>query len=154
GTNSWHGSAYQYFRHHDLDAKNFFDAPEHPIPPFHRNQFGGMLSGPLVKDRLFFLINPEGVRQSQSLTTAAPTPTAAARHGLIPFPGAGTIQIPVSPAVQPYLALYPLPNGRNYGDGTAEYVSVVGSSTNDGYISGKLDAIPSAALHSALRIAF
>lgn len=153
GGNSWHGSLFEYFRNDNLDAKNFFDAPDQAIPPFHRNQFGGMLSGPLVPNKLFFLINPEAVRQAQSLTVSAPSLTAAARQGFLPIPGEGTIQLPVSPIIQPFLQLYPLPNGRDYGDGTAEYSSVVPSTTDDGYLSAKLDAILNSQLRTAFRVA-
>ncbi len=153
GGNDWHGGLFEYLRNDALDAKNYFDSATQRIPSFKRNQFGGMISGPLIRNRLFFLVNPEGVRQAQSVTTSVPTLTAAARQGFLPFPGVGTIQVPISPAIAPFLAIYPLPNGRNYGDGTAEYISTVPSRTNDGYFSAKVDWILTPNLHSALRAA-
>src|SRR5437762_9720354 len=49
GTNSFHGSAYEFLRNSALDARNFFDGPT--IPPFKRNQFGGAIGGPVIKSR-------------------------------------------------------------------------------------------------------
>lgn len=57
GTNSFHGSLFEFLRNDNLDAKNFFDAPDpDPIPSFRRNQFGGSLGGPIVRDRTFFFV--------------------------------------------------------------------------------------------------
>ena len=55
GTNKIHGSAYEFLRNSKLDAKNYFDDPTQPIPPFKRNQFGGTIGGPIVKDHTFLL---------------------------------------------------------------------------------------------------
>ena len=52
GTNQWHGTAYEFHRNDNLDAKNFF-APEKP--EFKRNQFGATLGGPVVRDEFFIL---------------------------------------------------------------------------------------------------
>src|SRR5262249_43411983 len=57
GTNDFHGTLYEYLRNSALDAPNFFDPAGEPKPAFHRNQFGGLLGGPILKDRLFFLLN-------------------------------------------------------------------------------------------------
>jgi hypothetical protein len=63
GTNELHGSAYDFFRNDKLDAKNYFSVKRDPL---HLNQPGGNLSGPIIKDKLFFFVNYEGVRQSLS----------------------------------------------------------------------------------------
>ena len=68
GTNSFHGSAFEYLRNEKLDAKNFFDPPDQPIPPFKQNQFGAAVGGPIVKNRTFFFFTYEGLRQRQELT--------------------------------------------------------------------------------------
>jgi hypothetical protein len=52
GTNQIHGSAYEFLRNSKLDAMNYFDVGK--IPPFKRNQFGGTIGGPIVKDHTFF----------------------------------------------------------------------------------------------------
>ena len=105
-------------RNSAFDAKNFFDAPAEQIPPFRRNQFGGMVSGPVIKDRTFFLASYEGLRQRLGVTSRSVVPDAGARQGVFP----GRPAVPVNEAVQPYLGLIPLPNERNFGDGTGEFV--------------------------------
>ncbi|HEX2711178.1 MAG TPA: TonB-dependent receptor, partial [Candidatus Acidoferrales bacterium] len=52
GTNAFHGSVFEYFRNSVFDARSFLDGPD--IPPFHLNQYGLSLGGPLVKERTFF----------------------------------------------------------------------------------------------------
>jgi hypothetical protein len=136
GTNDVHGSLYEYFRNSALDAKNFFDAGEEPIPPRRKNQFGGLLSGPLRRNRRFFLVNYEGIRDLLGRTVRPATPTAEARQGILP-----TRTVTVAPEVKPYLALYPLPNGRDFGDGTGEAISSVLTRTREDYVAGKLDEI-------------
>src|SRR5207248_11514730 len=49
GTNTFHGSVFEYLRNSAFDAKNYFDPGSNPIPPFKRNQFGGILGGPIKK---------------------------------------------------------------------------------------------------------
>ena len=66
GGNSFHGTAFEYFRNDAMDAKNFFATETTPL---HLNQFGGNLGGPLVKEKLFFFVNYEGVRQIVNLPT-------------------------------------------------------------------------------------
>src|SRR5437016_311306 len=103
GSNTFHGSAYEFLRNSALDAKNFFDDPNSPIPPFKRNQFGATLGGPLHRDKLFFFTNYEGLRERLGLSKNALVPTQAARNGDIP----GLAHIDVNSAVVPYLNLYP-----------------------------------------------
>ncbi len=74
GTNALHGTAFDYLRNSKLDAKNYFDVPALPIPPFRRNQFGAALGGPIKKDKLFFFFNYEGLRSSQGITGRALVP--------------------------------------------------------------------------------
>ncbi len=64
GTNDFHGDVYEFFRNDVLDANNFFlNAGHVPRPPYKRNQFGGILGGPLKKDRLWFFISYQGSRE-------------------------------------------------------------------------------------------
>jgi hypothetical protein len=146
GGNEWHGALYEYLRNNALDARNFFDVASAPQSPFRRNQFGGLLSGPILRDKLFFLVNPEFVRQSQSQTSSAPTPNALARQGLL-----NGAPIPVAASVQPYLALYPLPNGQDFGDGTGEYTSAIPTRASDSFFSGKVAALLSSRWRTAIR---
>ncbi len=81
GDNQWHGSAFEFARNSAFDAKNFFDPAEQKIPHFARNQFGGVLSGPIMRDRTFFLASYEGLRQRLGITNQAVVPNTAARNG-------------------------------------------------------------------------
>ena len=60
GSNQWHGSLFEFLRNDFFDAKNFFSPV---VEPFKRNQFGGSLGGPILKDKLFVFVNYEGIRQ-------------------------------------------------------------------------------------------
>ena len=75
GTNTLHGSAYEFFRNSALDTYNYFDIAGQK-PGFRRNQFGGTLGGPIKKDKLFFFINYEGLRSAQGQTERAVVPVA------------------------------------------------------------------------------
>lgn len=79
GTNVFHGAAYEFLRNSDLDARNFFDGKS--TPPFHFNQFGAKLGGPVIKDRTFFFFNYEGQRQRRTTTLISTVPTVADRTG-------------------------------------------------------------------------
>ncbi len=64
GTNSFHGEVFDFFRNDALDAKDYFtNALTQPSVPLRMNQFGGNLEGPVVRDKAFFFINYEGIRQ-------------------------------------------------------------------------------------------
>lgn len=79
GTNKLHGDAYEYVRNNQMEARNYFS----PIPngPYHQNQFGVSLGGPILRDRVFFFGNYEGYRQDQSAFVGAYTPTQAMFNG-------------------------------------------------------------------------
>jgi hypothetical protein len=80
GSNQFHGLAFEYFRNQDLDAKNFF-APAGPTPAYKRNQFGGTVGGPIVRNKTFFFFNYEGLRLHQQLSVLTTVPTAAMLSG-------------------------------------------------------------------------
>ena len=67
GSNQFHGELFEYLRNDALDARNFFDFTSSEARPFKRNQFGGSLGGPVVKNRTFFFVSYEGLRQRQEL---------------------------------------------------------------------------------------
>jgi len=149
GSNEWHGSAYEFLRNSALDAKNFFDPAGSKIPPLRKNQFGGLFSGPIRRNELFLLTNYEGIRENSGRTMFAVTPTQEARQGQLPGRTVG-----VATQVIPYLALYPLPNGRDYGDGTGEFISEGRTSSRENYVTGKVDAISSVRLRLSARYTF
>ena len=89
GTNSFHGSAYEFLRNSDLDSNSFFSNKSGtPLPNFKRSQFGGSLTGPVDipklykgKDKTFFLVDYEGLRQGSATTLQTTVPTALQRTG-------------------------------------------------------------------------
>jgi Carboxypeptidase regulatory-like domain/TonB dependent receptor/TonB-dependent Receptor Plug Domain len=83
GANTVHGTALEYFRNDALDARNYFNS-EGRRAPFHNNQFGGSLGGPIVKDKTFFYLDYEGQRESVGVVTLAcvPEPSRVAFDGV------------------------------------------------------------------------
>ena len=67
GGSKFHGEAFEFLRNHVFDARNFFTFMSNEPPPFKRNQFGGQLGGPILKNKLFFFSAYEGLRQRQQL---------------------------------------------------------------------------------------
>jgi len=67
GTNTLHGEVFEFFRHQDLDARNFFNPASQPQSPFKRHQFGANVGGPVAKNKTFFFVTYEGLRQRQQL---------------------------------------------------------------------------------------
>jgi len=78
GTNTVHGSAYEYLRNDKMDARNFFAAQK---PAFRRNQFGGTLGGPVIHDKFFVFGGYEGLRTTQGLPFLAAVPNPALLTG-------------------------------------------------------------------------
>jgi carboxypeptidase family protein len=144
GSNQLHGTAFEFLRHSGLDARNFFNAEK---LPFRRNQFGGSLGGPVVKDRTFFFFNYEGLRRREGTSNLFFVPSPDARQGLLVDPSISGAdpndstmkrQITIAPSVLPYLALYPLPNGAISGD-TGVYRRDVNESTREDFFTVRLD---------------
>jgi hypothetical protein len=107
GTNAFHGSAYEFLRNSALDAKNFFEQdPTLPKASFRKNQFGGAIGGPIIKNRTFFFADYEGVRQSKGIPNQNHVPSQNARNGILV---SGPIAGGVDPNVAQYLGLYPTP---------------------------------------------
>ena len=79
GTNQFHGDAFEFYRNGLTDARNFFNYGARPT--FGRNQFGGTLGGPIQKNKTFFFVYFEGLRQSTPNTVTDTLPTAADRTG-------------------------------------------------------------------------
>lgn len=78
GTNDYHGTVWDFFRNNAMDAKSFF---ADSVEPLHRNQFGGVFGGPIKKDKTFFFLYYEGVRDTQGETTRGTVPSDAERTG-------------------------------------------------------------------------
>src|SRR3989454_2091809 len=141
GTNTLHGSLFEYLRNSALDARNFFDyktaASNRRLPAFTRNQFGGSVGGPIKKDKTFFFGVYEGLRQRLGVTTVSLVPGAACHVTTNnPCIGGGTVA-PVSRAI---LDLYPLPNLPR-----DQFTFPFTQPTRDDYGQGRIDHIFSSA---------
>jgi hypothetical protein len=156
GSNEFHGSVFEFHRNAKMDAKNYFDPVDQPIPPFTRNQFGTVVGGPVRRNQVFFLVNYEGTRMNKSLTALATVPTAAERNGdfsrtfnpttgaLIvirdpqtgqPFPGNVIPANRIDPTGRNIAALYPEPNRT----GTQNFVSSPSQEFNADLMTVRLD---------------
>ncbi len=133
GTNEFHGSAFYFRRDDAFDARNFFDRED--VPPFKRDQFGGVIGGPVVRDRMFFFVNYEGLREKLSQTRITFVPDAQARQGIVP----GQTLIDIPPHVRPFLDLYPLPNGSTLGNGLGQYSFIGDFPRNQNQFGGRID---------------
>jgi hypothetical protein len=78
GGNEFHGSAYEFFRNQNLDARNFFSATR---PQNHQNQFGGSLGGPIKKDKTFFFVDYDQDRINNAVAFIETVPTAKMHTG-------------------------------------------------------------------------
>lgn len=161
GTSKFHGSAFDFIRNSVFDARSYFD-PSSGEPSFRRNQFGGTIGGPIIKDRTFFFFNYEGFRQAQGVSLQSTVLSPNARTGLVTCtqaaatatqnkncltaPGgavaapssAGVQQLTVNAAVSPYLSLFPLPNGSITGN-TGQYNFVTTQAGNEDFSVIRLD---------------
>jgi carboxypeptidase family protein len=139
GSNSFHGTGYEFMRDSKMDAKNYFDRPTDPIPPFRRDQFGATVGGPLKRDRMFFFANYEGLTQSLGLTRVLTVPDANARIGLLPIgPGGALVNVGVDPRVAPYMRFWPSPD-RLVGGGQGVVTLNPTQTAHENYVTGRVD---------------
>src|SRR5438876_7955677 len=139
GSNEFHGTFFEYLRNSKLDSRNFFDRGADP-PPFKRNQFGFTLSGPVRKEKTYFMVSYEAMRDRLNQTQVDYYPDADARRGIITDASGHTIRtVPVNPRVQPYLDLMPLPNSYRVGEGFALDSSPQFLPTNENFLTLRLD---------------
>ena len=167
GGNEFHGSAYNFLRNAEMDAKNYFDSPTDPIPPFKRNQYGVSIGGPVVKNRAFFMFGWEGLRERRAVTSTSTLPRPSDRAGdfsastqgvydpmtrvldgnrnvisVEPFPNfivPGNRQSQVSRTVLE--EFYPLPNQGAAGQIANNFLSNEGSKLNTDQYTGRFDWI-------------
>ncbi|MBL8213943.1 MAG: TonB-dependent receptor [Bryobacterales bacterium] len=81
GSNEWHGSAYEFLRNSNFDAREYFAAPGAAKPAFRQNQFGASVGGRIRRDKLFFFANYEGYRRSLETVSVNTVPLEAVRGG-------------------------------------------------------------------------
>ena len=126
GTNTFHGSAYEFFRNDIFDARDYFTTVASGIakPEYRQNQFGGSIGGPIVKNRTFFFADAEDNRVIQGLPTGLLTvPTLQERGdlngtGIYDFSDNGGFPLPAAgadPVGLAYLKMYPKPNTGSAG---------------------------------------
>src|SRR6202041_1052703 len=109
GSNDFHGTLFDYFRNNALDAKDWFtNFNGLPKPEERQNDFGGVLGGPVRKNKTFFFFSYEGLRLRQPSAQETSVPDAASR-----------LQAPAS--MQPFLNAFPMPNGPELGSGLAQF---------------------------------
>ncbi len=159
GTNRFHGTAYEYLRNNDFDARNYFDITP-GAPAFHQNQFGGSVGGPIKRNKIFFFGNYEGFRQLVPSDDYNLVPNAnqiagnfsadtqqlynpyvldsASPTGYAPLTGNQVPSSYFSAIGQKILALYPAPSG-SYLNGTANYFNVATTTNNWNQFSGRID---------------
>jgi hypothetical protein len=122
GTNSFHGDAFDFYRDTFLDSRNYFATT---VSPFHENQFGGTIGGPIIKNHTFAFFSYQGVREnvpqtnngvsngvvvtnvflSGQATGTAPFPDLATSTGTSPFPLVGDNGT-TYPAGTPYSTIF------------------------------------------------
>ena len=84
--NDFHGEVFDYIRNNDLDARNYFNRHGTPMNTLQRNNFGGALGGPIIKNRTFFFLSYEGLRQAQQLILTSGVLNATQRGALAASP--------------------------------------------------------------------
>jgi hypothetical protein len=115
GTNDFHGSLFDYLRNSALDSPGPFDGGV--VPPFRLNQFGAGFGGPVIKNKAFFYVNYEGLRQTLDQTLIGFVPSAAFRAQVLS----------VSPVLAPIINAYP--KGQTPVDAQTDQISVLGHNT-------------------------
>src|SRR5690242_5284247 len=81
GGNQIHGDAFEFVRNNVFDARDYFSDPNQPKPVLQRNQFGGTLGGPIVKNKAFLFGSFERTPENDGITYVTTVPTAAMRTG-------------------------------------------------------------------------
>ena len=144
GTNAFRGGGWDFVRDTKMNATGFFK-PATGKPEMHRDQFGGVLGGPIVKNRAFFFSDYEGYRQTRKVTGISSIPTAANAAGTLPVavrdPRSGVTYeagtpIPMTAFARKVLSGLPTPTGA----GTGNNYTVLQEFTNDtDKANGKID---------------
>ena len=114
GTNTFHGTLFEYFRNSALDANDWFaNHLDLSKPAERQNDFGGVFGGPVLKDKTFFFFSYEGLRLRLPSTQETVVPDSPSRQ---------QAQDMASP-ILPYLNAYPIANGAELGRGFAQFNS-------------------------------
>jgi Carboxypeptidase regulatory-like domain len=151
GSDSLHGSFFEFLRNSSLDARNYFDysSPVNPgrLPPFRRNEFGLTNGGPIYLPHLydghgkaFYFFEYQSFRQVLGTTQVFSVPTAQQHAGIDATAYAGDpLTVPVNPDIAAVLARYPLPNYLQGAFGANTYATSSKVATNADQFSLRLD---------------
>lgn len=97
GSNEFHGTLFEFLRNNVLDARNFYENPSQPKKPLRRNNFGAVVSGHIIRDKLFFTTNYEGYIERSSSQAFAIYPTDGMKQGDLTAPFFHTGGDPANP---------------------------------------------------------
>jgi hypothetical protein len=132
GTNSFHGSGYDFIRNKITDANNWFNNEFGvPIAPVHRNNYGGTIGGPIIKNKTFFFFDWDGTRSSNLGTYQAGVPSAAERTGDFgeicganggTFDSAGLCSVIAGQIYDPYSGTFQTPDNGPAGAYRSAYI--------------------------------
>ena len=144
GTNSLHGSVFEFLRNDNLDAAKWEDNRfGQGKPEYKRNQYGFSVGGPVIKDKTFYFGTYEGLNERLGRTINSLVMSSSLRQGYLAYPVTPTaVRAPIKPEVIPYLAspdLWPLPNGEIHPNGVGDYNFSTSDPTNEKYIQARLD---------------
>ena len=146
GTNSFHGSAFEFLRNDRLDAPGFFAAGRKQ-PALRYNQFGGTAGGPFVRNKHFWFASYEGIREGRESIRFGRIPTPAQLGGDIgqdihdpftgdPFPNNRVPSSQIDPVLSAIMGYYPSPNIPGAGPDANNYVNQSPlSSENDRFLA-------------------
>jgi hypothetical protein len=109
GTNAFSGSVFEFFRHEDLNARNYFQRSNPTVPENRRNQYGGIFGGPIRRDGTFFFVDYQGQRQRIGRTLTSTVPTVLQRQGIFTEPIAGRVPVIYDPATTAGSSRSPFP---------------------------------------------
>jgi hypothetical protein len=114
GSNDFHGTVFEFLRNSVLDARSFFENPKSPKQPLRRNNFGSVISGRIIRNKLFFTANYEGYIERQSSQAFAVYPTGQMKAGNLTEPFFHAGRNPAAP-LTPILDItsgQPFPNNQ------------------------------------------
>ncbi|MBI2686328.1 MAG: TonB-dependent receptor [Acidobacteria bacterium] len=165
GSNSIHGAVFEFLRNSNFDAKNYFDRGNQPIPPFKRNQYGVTVSGPIIRNKLFWMFSWDALKERKALTQTGVVAQVPFRNGdfsslstaindpntrvvannvivsQMPFPGNIIPQNRINPiSKRMFSEFIPVPNQA----GANNYINNEGRRQNNNQYFGRLDYTESA----------
>ena len=134
GTNQFRGSGWDFVRRTDFNAAGFFKPADRRKPRFDRNQFGGVVGGPMLKNRAFFFADVECFRQEREQPATSTIPTLAQRQGVL----AVDVRHPLTGVIYP--AGTPLPMTAFAREVLTGLPAPTGGGTSNNYVISQLFA--------------